>query len=326
VALGAKLLVSFGVTLALARLAVLHAGDRGGWAAARRAAPVRATGAEHLVETEGSLEAAEPEVKIEVASSPVSISWTTHPDKCLDVSGGRAKNGNVLGLWSCDTSRNKQFLVPAAGSTGRIRWALHPEMCLDAPGGCELMWWNCSKGKYKNMLFMMPEGNQGAIRVSGRPHHCIDVPGGNSENGQRLQVWNCSSPHQNHIQFKIQPMAQFADIDCVWGVWSSWAACSKSCGQGVRSRGRVVVREQMGSGKACEGSVIEVESCQEVRRACLGTDDPFGGLPALRSTQSLPSGPPASKDRGRSGTDGLAATARAVLVVCFVRWWQWPTL
>lgn len=270
------------------------------------------------------------EEKIEVASNPVTISWTKHPEKCLDVAGGRAQNGNVIALWGCDTSRNKQLLVPAPGRVGHIRNAQHPEMCLDAPGGCELMWWSCDKGNNQNMLFIMPEGNVGLIRVSGRPNQCIDVPGGHSENGQRLQIWNCSTSHNDNMELKISPISPMANSDCVWGVWSSWTACSQRCGGGLRSRSRAVLREQTGSGKACEGTVTQVKTCHATQccnNASGCSVDSYNSSRAVQDSRrtafrlkqmQLPSWP---KERG--GSHGLSVGVRAVLLICIIRLWQW---
>merc|ERR1740138_1295900 len=71
------------------------------------------------------------------------ISSATHPDKCLDVRGGLAQNGNGLQLWDCSDHPDMRFLTPAPGASGRIRWAGHPEFCLDARETGGVFLWEC---------------------------------------------------------------------------------------------------------------------------------------------------------------------------------------
>mmetsp|Transcript_130765 Transcript_130765/g.279700 ORF Transcript_130765/g.279700 Transcript_130765/m.279700 type:complete len:658 (-) Transcript_130765:168-2141(-) len=55
--------------------------------------------------------------------------------------------------------------------------------------------------------------------------------------------------------------------DCVWGPWTNWTICSKSCGSGVTYRYRNVTAEATWGGKACTtdgtSSAMEEESCNE---------------------------------------------------------------
>lgn len=50
------------------------------------------------------------------------------------------------------------------------------------------------------------------------------------------------------------------DIDCQFGQWSPWSACSCSC-EGVRNRHRQVSQFGAGNGKWCEGATKQVEAC-----------------------------------------------------------------
>lgn len=61
-----------------------------------------------------------------------------------------------------------------------------------------------------------------------------------------------------------------APIDGHWGRWSSWSACSKTCGDGTKHRTRKC-NDPMpaNSGKSCSGDDKQQEACI-VRRCGLG--------------------------------------------------------
>ena len=49
-------------------------------------------------------------------------------------------------------------------------------------------------------------------------------------------------------------------MDCVWGPWSTYSTCSKSCGGGRKSRTRQKdVQEK--NGGLCEGTGVDKTSC-----------------------------------------------------------------
>lgn len=51
-------------------------------------------------------------------------------------------------------------------------------------------------------------------------------------------------------------------VDCVWGQWSPWSACSADCDGGERTRQRMLQTPPRNGGEWCdEGSVREVEGC-----------------------------------------------------------------
>jgi len=50
-------------------------------------------------------------------------------------------------------------------------------------------------------------------------------------------------------------------IDCVYGEWSQWSQCDKSCAGGFRSRKREKKVEDVNGGKPCEGDPLEKLSC-----------------------------------------------------------------
>lgn len=63
------------------------------------------------------------------------------------------------------------------------------------------------------------------------------------------------------ISWSLSPVA----VDCQVGEWSGWSPCSETCGGGTKSRSRVVVVEQSGSGAACpalsQSTVCNVDEC-----------------------------------------------------------------
>jgi len=138
------------------------------------------------------------------------IKWATHPEKCLDVSGGTKQAGTNIQLWDCVNEGehdNMQFLIPESGN-GPIRWAKHPTMCLDVQGGkthngVNLQLWHCSDdGQHANMQFIVP-AHQGNIKWA---HHekCIDVDGGGVAVSTNIQMWDCVDGGQHaNMQFIV---------------------------------------------------------------------------------------------------------------------------
>ena len=57
-------------------------------------------------------------------------------------------------------------------------------------------------------------------------------------------------------------------VDCVWGAYGAWSACSKPCGGGEKKRSRVVATPASNGGQACVGDAIETASCNT--DACTG--------------------------------------------------------
>lgn len=49
--------------------------------------------------------------------------------------------------------------------------------------------------------------------------------------------------------------------DCVLSYWSSWTACSVTCGGGQKYRTREVESSASGGGEGCKANLKEVESC-----------------------------------------------------------------
>ena len=51
---------------------------------------------------------------------------------------------------------------------------------------------------------------------------------------------------------------------CVWGPWSDWTECSKTCEAGSRHRGRQIEKEAINNGTECTGEELEEEVCNDV--------------------------------------------------------------
>ena len=51
------------------------------------------------------------------------------------------------------------------------------------------------------------------------------------------------------------------EVDCEWGSWGEWTACSADCGGGRKSRSRPVATPASDGGKPCEGNSTQWENC-----------------------------------------------------------------
>lgn len=51
------------------------------------------------------------------------------------------------------------------------------------------------------------------------------------------------------------------NVDCEFGHWTSWSACSVTCGTGQRYHTRTVIVHAQASGHRCDGGMEEVEAC-----------------------------------------------------------------
>ena len=58
--------------------------------------------------------------------------------------------------------------------------------------------------------------------------------------------------------------------DCVWGSWSTWLSCSKTCGGGTETRSRQKKKAEQNGGN-CSGSRSESKSCNT--QPCAGKQD-----------------------------------------------------
>ena len=54
---------------------------------------------------------------------------------------------------------------------------------------------------------------------------------------------------------------KIAAVDCVWGSWSHWGICSKTCGRGITTRKRDIIVDAAHEGENCIGKKEESKEC-----------------------------------------------------------------
>lgn len=92
----------------------------------------------------------------------------------------------------------------------------------------------------------------------------------------------CSNPYPNKYGDNCYGDARDEQIcilagcsDGVWGTWTLWTACSRSCGDGIKSRSRACNNPLPSlNGKFCDGEPHEVESCNV--KSCSVTNGNWG--------------------------------------------------
>ena len=65
-------------------------------------------------------------------------------------------------------------------------------------------------------------------------------------------------------------MLGFFPEDCVWGPWSTWLSCSKTCGGGIETRSRIKTKAEQNGGN-CSGSISDSKTCNT--QSCPGKQD-----------------------------------------------------
>ncbi len=80
-----------------------------------------------------------------------------------------------------------------------------------------------------------------------------------------------------------------ASLDCRWSAFGSWGQCSRSCGGGVQTRFRSILRQARGRGRRCLGAREEsrtcnVESCRTTTTSTTTRRPPTTTIPRRRLT------------------------------------------
>jgi len=139
-----------------------------------------------------------------------SIKWATHPEYCLDVSGGKHKSGTNLQVWHCNASHkeNREFAMATSGE-GPLHWASDMDDCIDIAGGNAAngnnvqMW--VSDCKHEDMQFVIPEGGRGPLRWAAHPEKCMDINGGQTGDATNIQLWDCDENGEHPNQQFLLP-------------------------------------------------------------------------------------------------------------------------
>lgn len=208
-----------------------------------------------------------PPAKFPIAVQMVSeVHWVNDLNKCMDVHKGLAHNGNVPQIYECKGSRSEQFILPQGG-TGIIQWRMFPDLCLNTPDGEQVIWWDCESSHPTNILFSVPQNGLGPIQSVTHPDKCVSLPQDTPKDGTWFQMSDCAD-QGNHVDFK------FDFIDCVWGAWSEWSACTQECGGGMRERASVAQGGDIAA-EICGGQLSQFSDCGT--QSCGGSINWFDG-------------------------------------------------
>ncbi|CAD7936456.1 unnamed protein product [Amoebophrya sp. A120] len=134
---------------------------------------------------------------------------------------------------------------PCEGSMKEIQGCnINSSDCKGVPVDCILEEWSdygscsadCGGGVHRRERRILQKPQNGGMPCHGS---LVEVSGCND--------WKCATT-----------------IDCVWGYWSSWGACSKECGGGTTTRFRHIDTMPSEDGKPCDlDDSLEVESCNK---------------------------------------------------------------
>ena len=50
-------------------------------------------------------------------------------------------------------------------------------------------------------------------------------------------------------------------VDCEWGAFGEWGGCTQTCGEGIQTRTRTMVKVARFGGQLCTGYSTESKSC-----------------------------------------------------------------
>ncbi|MFF4816089.1 ricin-type beta-trefoil lectin domain protein [Kitasatospora sp. NPDC001309] len=106
-------------------------------------------------------------------------------NKCVDLNGGAAANGTAIQLYDCNGSSAQQFSLGGDGTVRVLNGCMAPANA-GTGNGAQMEYRTCDGTAAQKWI---PLANEVLYHpASGR---CLDLPGGHTDNGTRLQLWDC---------------------------------------------------------------------------------------------------------------------------------------
>merc|ERR1711862_897221 len=127
-------------------------------------------------------------------TTPTRISLDYHPDVCMDLKDGDARNGGIIQLFKCSGTVEERQLWSLSPQDQIIHYAANDAMCVDTGSVREhayLSLWECS-GSDQQMFGYDPEMKAIYLTKSGDASLCLQAEGGSTADGAHLIVSQCS--------------------------------------------------------------------------------------------------------------------------------------
>jgi len=220
------------------------------------------------------------------ATGPIALGDTSQT-RCLRTHTGRRRNSSAIATGACGGGPVRSsaigdadtFELPQSG-VGPIRLAADPEKCFVLPQHAshvdvKLRLVDCGQGTPVSRQFVVPTAAwvsleplsaKGAIRWAAHPDRCLAAETGTRGTG-KVRVQDCvadpcggdnmTTPSSWSQCFTVPgSLPRVGEpVDCQWGSWSEWSACSAACGAkgGSRWRTRGAARPAANGGLPCFG-------------------------------------------------------------------------
>jgi len=124
--------------------------------------------------------------------TPVQINLAGS-NKCVDVTGGVAKDGTLLEIWDCNGIDNQKWIFNK--DLNQIQYAAAPSLCIDNLGGGaagnQLGLWTCSGEANQKWAYDSAMKTIYLTSSQKDASLCMDLAGGSITNGNPIQVWGC---------------------------------------------------------------------------------------------------------------------------------------
>jgi hypothetical protein len=106
--------------------------------------------------------------------------------RCIDVTGGKAKDGTPLEIWSCSGASRQKWTFRSDGSVRAMG------LCMDvawgsSDNGAVIQLVDCNGGAAQRF-----DLNKSGDLVNSGSGKCVDVKDKKTANGTRLQLWSCA--------------------------------------------------------------------------------------------------------------------------------------